>query len=183
MSTLLSQESNHSICSRVSNFPFLIFSYILKVLDLSSLVHFNFSFSLNNFGLSFTCLHALLCLLLLSSVSVFHVIAGHQLPPTSFLIAYNALTSSSNSWWTNGFCPGLNFTQEFYIIPYTVSWHELGLEQPKSPGKCAAKWYYPPRRSVTEVYKPWLLFFWVQWLNKNGSSSPFKFPCGCEKNA
>ena len=97
MSTLLSQESIHSICSWVSNFPFLIFSYTLKVLDLSSLVHFNFAFSLNNFGLSFTCLHALLCLLLLSSVSVFHVIAGHQLPPTSFLIACNALTSSSNS--------------------------------------------------------------------------------------
>jgi len=46
MSTLLSQESIHSICSRVSNFPFLIFSYTLKVLDLSSLVHLNFSFSL-----------------------------------------------------------------------------------------------------------------------------------------
>ena len=60
MSTLLSQESIHSICSRVSNFPFLIFSYTLKVLDLSSLVHFNFSFSLNNSGLSFTCPHALL---------------------------------------------------------------------------------------------------------------------------
>ena len=170
--------------SRVSNFPFLMSSYTPKVLNLSYLVHFNFSFPLNNFGLSFTCPHALLCLLPLSSVPVFYFMAGHQLPPTSFLIACDALTSSSNSWWTNnGFCPGLNFTQEFHIIPYTVSWYELGLEQPKLPRKCAAKWYYPPWRSITEVYKPWLLFFWVQWLNKNGSSPPLSPPVGVKKNA
>lgn len=70
--------------------------YALVILNLPSLVHFNFSFSFNYFVVSLVCPHALLCPLSLSCVPILHVLVNHQPPLISFLTAYDAVTSSNN---------------------------------------------------------------------------------------